>query len=549
MRKKLLCALTAAVLLLGVLAGCGGGPADGTNPGLPGAGSTQPGQSGQPDQAGQSGKPDDGGPAEDDPVAVMNARVRAVNDALNYACIGLEETVEAGLLFYGLTNGPLGETAEYDPDKPLDYNVYYKMESWHLKKGIADDDTYSALLKDVWQDRARPTDTFSPDDIIKTDTLYIYPAPYTAQPRYCYILAKDTDVVYRFTISEAWRKADYYEYGDYPVYEGTFISAGAHLQPPASGYEEKPVDLSYTEADAEYIFTDEFWKAFAQTAKFVGKADENYKGVHIERNFGSFGRSKGIKVPYVEAWYAGGTMSLTAIRDGFESFVKNFLENREIEVVFYLDDGTEKRCPATKDEFGYEITINLGNGQEWIYGDKGDGFLYLMKEPDHVTGEYLPEEGRLIYKNDIPSLLVIDDFGQGEPTLFFNNALYRYAGAGEVVLIHDFSKDVDESWRAMTIDAGRTRLMFSGWPHYERLTVIDLKTFAVMDDISITYGADDTGIFELYEAKVNGVAVDEDTAYDAYYKWYSEGDIELTDRMYGEEADFNSAWRAYQDRP
>lgn len=477
----------------------------------------------------------------------MNARVKAVNDVLNYECIGLEETVEAGLLFYRLTNGSFEGTAEYDPDKPLDYNVYYKMESWHMKKGIADDDTYSALLKDVWEDRARPTDTFSPEDIIKTDTLYIYPASSAAQPGYCYILAKDTDVVYRFTVSEAWRKADYYEYGDYPVYEGGFVSAGANVQPPASGYEEKRVDLSYTEDDAEYIFTDEFWKAFAQTAKFAGKTGKDYKGVHIEANFGSFGRGSEIKIPYVEAWYAGGTMSLTAIRDGFERFVKNFLESRDAEAVFYLDDGTEMRYPAKRS--GYAVTIDLGNGQVWQYEYERDNMcLFSSGEPDPATGEYPPKECILIYKDDIPSFLVIDDFGQGEPAMFFNSALYRYVGAGEVAMIHDFSKDIDEYWRAMTIDAGRTHLMFSGWPHYERLTVIDLKTFGVMDDISITYGADDTGFFEFYDAEVNGVSVDETAAWDAYYKWYSEGDIELIDRMYGEDVDFNSAWRAYQSR-
>ena len=538
MRKRLLCVLVAAVLLLGVLAGCGGGPAGGTSPGLSGSGSTQPGQ---PDQ---SGKPDSSAPAEDDPVAVMNARVEAVNDALNYKCIGLEEKVEAGLLFYDLydlasvpphLNPDYGKPHDYNPDKPLDYRVGYEMRKARTE-GIANEDTYAALLRDLCQNKILPG-TFSAEDVIETDDLYIYCSSQTYGPEaycpWCCILVKDTHIVYWFTVEESWYKADYYEYGYYP--KG---------YPAPQGY----VDLSYTEDDAEYIFTDEFWKAFAQTVKFVGDADDDTNTKRYDRIVRSTDSRGAVKVPYIEAWYAGGTMNREAIRDGFEDFVKNFLENRDVEVVFYLDDGTEKRYPVTRDEFGYEITINLGNGQEWIYADKGDGFLFLMKEPDHVVGEYLPEEGRLIYKSDFTSPLVIDDFGQGEPTMFFNNALYRYAGAGEVVLIHDFSKDIDEYWRAMTINAGRTHLMFSGWPHYERLTVIDLKTFAVTDDILITYAADADGIFELYEAKVNGVSVDETAAWDAYYKRYSEGDIELIDRMYGEEVDFNSAWRAYDSR-
>lgn len=541
MKKRFLCVLAAAAVLLSVLAGCGGGPSGGSDPGKPGAESTQPDKPVNPEKGGQT----DGSPA-----AAMEARVKAVNDAVNYTFVALEEAVKEGLLFYSLTYAkPVpDEPHDYKSDKPLDYYAWYEMYIGHAE-GIVSKDTYVPLLKNE-----RYTGEVAASDVIETDDLYVYYSPNERSESagyrpWCYVLVKGTDIVYLFEVGEQWFKANYYENGYYHIENSDSSSA----------MPQDAMDLSYTEDDAEYLFTEEFWKAFARTAKFVGNPDDDFKkGECINTTVSSIGnRINGydenkneirVKVPYIEEWYAGGHYGRDAILDGFEDFVKNFFENRDVEAVFYLDDGTEKRYPATRDEFGYDITINLGNGQEWIYADKGDGFLFLMKEPDHVTGEYLPEEGRLIYKSDFTSPLVIDDFGQGEPTMFFNNALYRYAGGGEVTLIHDFSKDIDESWRAMTTDAGRTHLMFSGWPHYERLTVIDLKTFAVMDDISITYTADADGIFDFYDAEVNGVSVDEAAAWAAADKWYSDGNIELTDRMYGEEVDFNSAWRAYDSR-
>ena len=87
MKKRFLCILVATALLLGILAGCGNGSTGASDSDKPGVGSTES---------------DKGGHADDDPVAVMEARVKAVNDAINYTCVGLEETVESGLLFYSL---------------------------------------------------------------------------------------------------------------------------------------------------------------------------------------------------------------------------------------------------------------------------------------------------------------------------------------------------------------------------------------------------------------------------------------------------------------
>ena len=509
MKKRLLCVLVAAVLLIGVLAGCGDSPSDSSNSDKPGVGSTEP------------EKLDKGDQTDDDPMEIMEARVKAVNDAINYKCIGLEETVEAGLLFYKFDYYLVGpdddKNRDYNPDKPLDYNVQYRMIKKHTE-GIVSEDTYVALLKK----EAHPEVVSS--DVIETGELYVYYSVNMFNPgenkSECFILAKGTDVLYHFVeVTETWYKADYDEDGRYEKYTGD---------------------------DVEYLCTPEFWKAFAQTAKFVGNADDDFKNSEcLNVTVQTMGCRGKVKIPYIEEWYAGGHYSRDAIRRGFEAF----LENRDEKVSFYLSDGTTKTYPATRD--GDMVTVDFGDGQTWIYEDDGHGALrfswdIIKENPEYGALEELPPETG--YSNFHDGLLVIDDFGQGGPTMFFNNGLYRYAGNGEVVLIHDFSKDIDEYWRAMTINAGRTHLMFSGWPHYERLTVIDLKTFAVTDDILITYAADADGIFELYEAKVNGVSVDETAAWDAYYKRYSEGDIELIDRMYGEEVDFNSAWRAYDSR-
>lgn len=294
MKKRLLCVLVAAALLLGVLAGCGDRsendvPSDSPNSGTPGVESTEPDNSGHTDS---------------DPLAVMQERVKAVNDAVNYECVGLEETVEAGLLFYGLTKLSSSSDGPYDynPDKPLDYDVIYEIHKAHTE-GIVSEDTYAALLKE-WNSNYGIGE-FSAADVIETDDLYVYYVCTEGFSR-CFILVKGTDILYRFTVEETWYKADYYGVGRY----------------------EGP-GLRYTDDDAEYIFTAEFWKAFAQTAKFAGKADEDFKNSEcVNLSIGSYRGREGyipissydesrydildvdddemevrVKIPYIEGWY------------------------------------------------------------------------------------------------------------------------------------------------------------------------------------------------------------------------------------------------------
>ena len=514
MKKRLLCVLVIAVLLLGVLTGCGGGPSGSSNSDKPEVGSARPDKSGN----------------TDDPMAIMEARVKAVNDAINYECVGLEETVKDGLLFYGLIHALRvpGESHDYKPDKPLDYHAGYQMFIAHTE-GTVNEDTYVALLK-----AERYTGNVDPSDVIETDDLYVYYSPQADETRdyrpWCYILVKDTDIVYLFIVSEDWHKADYYEYGFYPE------------------------SLSYTEEDAEYIFTDEFWKAFAQTAKFVGNTDDDFKrGECINESIHSiWTRGEEVKIPYIEEWYAGGHYDQGAIREGFESFLRDLFAKRKTEAVFVFEDGTEKRYPATKDEDNYKtvvddvFTIDLGNGQVWAYAE-ADKYLYLMEEPKDVTGERLPQEGVLVYEDIYTSPMVIDDFGRGEPTMFFNNGLYRYAGAGEVALLHDFSEDMDQFWKEMLTDAGRTHLMFSSRSmDGVDITVIDLKTFEIVDSISLFFEVDENGIRASTEAWVNGVSVDEAAAWDVADPWYSACDIELA--TYEDGTSFGNAWSEYVNR-
>lgn len=535
MKKRLLCVLVAAVLLIGVLAGCGDSPSDSPNSDKPGVGSTEP------------EKLDKGDQTDDDPMEIMEARVKAVNDAINYKCVGLEETVEAGLLFYKFDYYLAGpdddKNRDYNPDKPLDYDMSFSMRKAHTE-GIVSEDTYVALLKNEYKGREVVA-----SDVIETDDLYVYYHSYLSAYSSClsdhmwwdsptgdcYILVKGTDIVYSFSVKESWTKPNYFE-----------CSFSYRPEPPYV------LELAYASDDAEYIFTDEFWQAFAQTVKFVGNADDDFKNSEcLNVNVQTMGRRGKVKIPYVEGWYVGGTWSREAIRKGFESFVKNFLENREreVEVVFYLDDGTEKRYPAIKS--GGEVTIDLGNGQVWRYNDEG-GYLALLDEPDYVTGERLPNgaKGYLIYKNDITSPLVIDDFGQGEPTMFFNNGLYKYAGNDEATLIHDFS-GIEENWYWTSIytDADRTHLMFSGGPlHSEELKIVDLKTFEVTDEVYVLYDADSNGMWEFWEAEVNGVTVDESTAWAAADQWRSICNIALCDTDINYETDLNAAWKEYESR-
>ena len=515
MKKRLLCVLVIAVLLLGILVGCGGGSSGGSDSDKPGAGSTGA---------------DNRGPAKNDPMAVMEARVKAVNDAINYECVGLEETVEAGLLFYKLydmawTSYGLEKSHDYNPNKPLDYRMNYWVRKGRTE-GIVSEDTYAALLRDLCQNQGLLPSVFSAEDVIETDNLYVYYSPQsygngTRDYRpWCYFLVKDTNIVYWFNVEEAWYKADYYEHGNYN---------------------------EYTEDDAEYIFTAEFWKAYAQTVKFVGDADDdsnmNDCGGHV---YSTNSRGK-VKVPYIEEWYAGGHYDKGAIREGFESFLQDILENRKAEAVFVFEDGTEKRYPATKYEYDYSVvTIDLGNGQEWIYARDND-VLWLQAEPKNVTGERLPQEGVFVQEDIFTSPVVIDDFGRGEPTMFFNNGLYRYAGGGEVALIHDFSEETDPFWKEMLTDAGRTHLMLSSRSmEGVDITVIDLKTFEIVDSISLFFEMDENGIRESTEAWVNGVSVDEAAAWDVADPWYSACDIELA--TYEDGTSFGNAWSEYVNR-
>jgi len=460
MKKRLLCVLLAAVLLLGALTGCGGsagssGSSGVSNSGKPGVGSSEN---------------DKGGHMDNDPVAVMQERVNAVNSAINYTCVGIEETVEAGLLFYNLTRASPApdETRDYKPDKPLDYYAAYRMVKDHTE-GIVSEDTYVPLLK-----KAVDAEVVS-SDVIETDDLYVYYYPNNIPSRYngayfnnfagpagcfgcCFVLVKNTDILYCFTVMETWYKADYYEVGNYS-------------------------DLRYTDADAEYIFTAEFWKAFAQTAKFVGNADEDFKSdEYIDQYIKTMGRINRygeneikVKIPYIEEWYAGGSYGRDAIRDGFKKFVE-------------------------------------------AHGDYG--------------------------------FLVIDDFGQGEPTMFYDDVLYKYTGGGEVTPIHDFADTFaglsEDWWMLMSTDADRTHLLFSaGAPYGDEIRVVDLKTFEVTDEVWDVY---DTDTNEFTQGSVNGVDVDGETAEAKCREWFSVCNIHLLGRSIIEPINFDAAWSEYINR-
>lgn len=315
--------------------------------------------------------------------------------------------------------------------------------------------------------------------MIETDDLYVWPY---GSPGYslCYILVKGTDIMYCFTMSETWYKADYYE-----------------------GYYENE-KLRYTDDDAEYIFTDEFWKAFAQTVKFVGNADEDFKsGECINCTIASYHGRKGyipissydesryiildmdidddevkvsVKIPYVEEWYAGGSYDRDTICEGFEAFLQN-------------------------------------NGGEF-------GFL------------------------------VIDDFGQGEPTMFYNSALYKYAGGDEVTLIHDFADTFaglsEDWWMSMSTDPDRTHLLFaSGAPDGDEIRVVDLKTFEITDEVWVAYDMDTD---EFTQGTVNGVDVGGETAWTKCNEWHSTCNVWLLGRGNVEEIDFGAAWSEYNNR-
>lgn len=450
MKKRLLCVLVAATLLFGVLSGCGGGPS-GSSKG-----------SAKTDKGGNTG----------DPVAIMEARAKAVNDAINWELIGVEETVEAGLLFYSLTsltkfNSSSREPHDYNPDKPLDYSVWYKMVKEHTK-GIVSEDTYIPLLKD-----AVSAEVVS-SDVIETDDLYVYYSPNerSESVRYrpwCYILVKGTDIVYLFTVTERWDKANYYEY-----------EIASDLG-----------ELKYTGDDAEYIFTAEFWKAFAQTAKFVGDADEDFKNdVHIEISITTIDHRDGIdedgneirvEIPYIEEWYADieelhtEPLDPDSIYDGFEEFLENCDE-----------------------EYGF---------------------------------------------------LVIDDFGQGNPTMFFNNGLYKCAGGGEVTLIHDFS-DICDGWKYILMDTDRTCLLF--WlsneehPDSEEIKIVNLKTFEVEVEIYVKYNRNEDDSLEFSSGTINGAPADEETISAAINNCNI--DTFLLSRDGGNDLDLDAAWTEYENR-
>lgn len=465
MKKRLLCVLVAAILLIGVLAGCGDSPSDSSNSDKPGVGSTEP------------EKLDKGDQTDDDPMEIMEARAKVVNDAVNYTCVALEETVKEGLLFYSLTHAkPVpDEPHDYKPDKPLDYYAWYEMYIGHAE-GIVSKDTYIPLLKNERYTRGE----VAASDVIETDDLYVYYSPYERSESagyrpWCYVLVKDTDIVYLFEVGEQWFKADYYENGYYHIENSDSASA----------LPQDAVDLSYTGDDTEYLFTEEFWKAFARTAKFIGNPDNDFKkGECINTTVSSIGsRINGydenkneirVKIPYIEEWYAGGRYGRDAIREGFKAFLENCDE-----------------------EYGF---------------------------------------------------LVIDDFGQGEPTMFFNNGLYKYAGGGEVTLIHDFS-DIDDEWMGMNTDADRTCLLLSaGYYIGDGLKVVDLKTFEITDRVSADYDLDADGYPVFLGGTINGVSVDEETAQNACENWYSTCNIHLLGRGAVEELDFNAAWKEYECR-
>lgn len=511
MKKRLLCVLVAAALLLGILTGCGSGAENGGSSSSPDSGKTGV----------ESKKPDVGGHTTDGPAAVMNERVKAVNDALNWEFFRVEETVEEGLLFYSLSQNSIssGETHDYNPDKPLDYEITYKMVKQHTK-GIVSEDTYVPLLRTAWDsfsERLIPLKlrSVSAEDVIETDDLYIwydlydsiiveniwpqiwigspyaeydvdelvqalhndygYPIGHT-NASVCFILVKGTDILYRFETKEIWLSADDNEND----YGGVYISD-----------------------DAEYMFTTEFWKAFAQTAKFAGKADDDFEDdEYINSSVSTMGKrgyedhhGPGIvefplpndqpsSAPSSSAPsenpYAGETMRLNEIREGFKKFLESFNGN-----------------------YGYI---------------EGYGFL------------------------------VIDDFGQGEPTMFLNNALYKYIGNGEVTLIHDFS-DIDDFWMSMSTDADRTHLLFSaGYPFGEDIKIVDLRTFEITNEISADYDLNSDGMPIFLSGAINGVPVDEETALAACADWGSICNIHLLGRGGIDYVDLNNAWNEYTSR-
>lgn len=470
MKKRLVCVLATAALLLGILTGCGGGPANGSDSGKMGVGSS---------------KPDKGDHTNDDPVAVMNERVKAVNDAANFECIGLEETVEAGLLFYSLSSRSSGkEPHDYHPDKPLNYSVGYAMVKEHME-GIVSEDTYMPLLKNAVEGEVVSS------DVIETDDLYIYyhtmrlpDDPKVVGPGCygrCFILVKGTDILYRFSADEGWRKADYYE---------------RHLS-----YDP---DLFYRSDDAEYIFTAEFWNAFAQTVKFVGNTDDDFENDK----------------------YFSTSISTAKNRTGYIP-INSYDESRYI----FLD--------IDEDENMVEVKVKIPYIEEWYAGEH-------MSESAicESFGEFLQNRGEEY------GFLVIDDFGQGEPTMFFNNGLYKYTGGGGVTLIHDFA-DIEKNWYFTSIytDADRTHLMFSGGaPHSEELKIVDLTTFEVTDEVYVIYDADADGIFEFSSAEVNGASVDEGTGWAARNEWYSLCNIALGDMVVEVELDLDAAWSEYENR-
>ena len=466
MRKRLLCVLVAAVLLLGTLVGCGGGPSGSSQPDKPEVGST---------------KPDKGGNM-DDPVAVMNERVKAVNDAVNYECVGLEETVEKGLLFYRLIGSSSDGPHDYNPDKPLDYSVGYEMYIGHAE-GIVNKDTFVALLKNE-----RYTGEVAASDVIETDDLYVYFDPDTTHGsasyrHWCYILVKNTDIVYLFTVGEGWNKADYYDY-----------DRASDLQ-----------KLSYTEDDAEYIFTAEFWRAFAQTAKFVGNADEDFeKGKCIDCTIrSSYGREGYIPISsYDESRYD------------------------------ILD----------VDEDEMEVRVKIPYIEEW-YAEpiKPDA---PADDPDDPDAIYDGFEEFLENRDEEYGFLVIDDFGQGKPTMFFNNGLYKYAGCGEVTLIHDFS-DISDGWEFICTDADKTRLLFAiEHPDNAEFKIVDLKSFEI--EIYVKYDRNEDDSLEFSSGTINGVPADEETV--TVLVADSNCDIFLLGRDGDNELDLDAAWREYESR-
>ena len=145
--------------------------------------------------------------------------------------------------------------------------------------------------------------------------------------------------------------------------------------------------------------------------------------------------------------------------------------------------------------------------------------------------------------------LVIDDFGQGEPTMFLNNALYKYIGNGEVILIHDFS-DIDDYWMSMSTDADRTYLRFStGDPFGRDFKIVDLKTFEITVEVQAVYDMDSDGNLIFMGGAINGVSVDEETALATCADWDSIITIHLLGKGGIDYVDLDNAWSEYYRRP